>query len=195
MGDPVSYNENPDSPTVLLRRLHRWRMAFFGLVILLAGALAGSAVTLLTVNRSGPPGPEGPPDFAAARMLERIGPRLRLSPQQMEQIQPILHRHMETLHAISEKGRTQISEQLRVMNQEISGVLDESQQRQWQRFLQDLPGPIRPGYGPRRPGSGPGRGPGTEGRFGPRRERLGPPYALPDGPSTIPPEAPVPLEE
>jgi hypothetical protein len=40
MGNSVNPNENADTPMVLLRRLHHWRMAFFGVVIL-AGMFSG----------------------------------------------------------------------------------------------------------------------------------------------------------
>ena len=57
MGSSVNPNESSESPTVLLRRLHHWRMAFFGMVILLAGMLSGAAVTLLIVGHLGPKDP------------------------------------------------------------------------------------------------------------------------------------------
>jgi hypothetical protein len=159
MGDSMNQRENLSSPTVLLRRLHHWRMAFFGLVILIAGLTIGAATTVLLL-----PGPD--PERAAARgrgdqmMLERIGPRLRLSPEQAERIGPVLRKHMERLEEIREQGRTQISEELEAMDEEMSAVLRPDQQQSWHDLMGDLPGQF-----PR----GPGRfGPGPRGPQGPR---------------------------
>jgi len=160
MGDSMNQPESPDSPTVLLRRLHRWRMAFFGLIILIAGATIGAAVTLLVLNETGPE-PIIPPDRAHVIMLERIVPRLRLSPQQAEQVRPVLRKHMSRLEDIREQGRQQILKELQAMDTEMSTVLSPDQQQLWRGLLRELPGPF-----PRGPG---GRyGPGPKGPFGPR---------------------------
>lgn len=160
MGDAMSQSENLDSPTILLRRLHRWRMAFFGLIILIAGLTIGAAATALTLHQTGAE-PPLPPDRAYPIILERIVPRLHLSPEQEQQVGPILHTHMQRLDEIREEGRQQIVKELQAMNTEIMTVLSPEQQQQWQELLRDLPGPF-----PRGPG---GRyGPGPKGPFGPR---------------------------
>ncbi|MBN2450024.1 MAG: hypothetical protein JXR77_06525 [Lentisphaeria bacterium] len=160
MGDPVSQSENRDSPTVLLRRLHRWRMASFGLIILVAGLTIGAAATFLVLHRKGPE-PVVPPERAHAIMLERIVPRLRLAPQQAEQVRPILRKHMDRLEEIREQGRQQIVKELQAMDTEMSSVLRADQQQLWRNLLRELPGPF-----PRGPG---GRyGPGPRSPFGPR---------------------------
>ena len=72
MGDSMNPSENLDSPTVLLRRLHRWRMAFFGLMILIAGLTTGAAVTLLVVDWRGPDRPIS--GAGGDRIRARVGP-------------------------------------------------------------------------------------------------------------------------
>jgi hypothetical protein len=166
MGDSMNPSENLDSPTVLLRRLHRWRMAFFGLMILIAGLTTGAAVTLLVVDWRGPDRP-GPPDRAYQMMLGRIMPRLHLSPEQAEQAGPVLRKYMQRLEDIREQGRLQISKELQRMDEEMSAVLRPDQQQLWRNLMQDLPGQFQ--RGPGRYGSGP-KGPfgprgGTQGRF------------------------------
>lgn len=192
MGSEVNQYDSPDSPMVLLRRLHRWRMAFFGLVILLAGMLSGAAITLVTVGRSKWEGPPPVPvEEVVTRIIDGIAPRLHLSAEQVQQVQPILQKHMTRLHGIWADSREQIVEELKAMNGEIEPVLDENQQRLWQRYMQGLPGPFRHGGGPLHigagPGPGPGRGPGPGGRFGLRRGAPGEPNAAP----TVPHEGPV----
>ena len=179
MGSEVNQHDSPDNPMVLLRRLHRWRMAFFGLVILLAGMLAGSAATLLTVGHIGPEGML-PPERVVTDMLGSLGPRLRLSPDQVQQVHPILQRHMARLEEIRSDGRTQILAELKAMNDEITPVLNENQQRLWQQYMQGLPGPFRHEGGPPHIGAGPGPGRGLgPGRFGFRRGAPGEPNAAP----------------
>jgi hypothetical protein len=183
MGDPINQLENPDSPTVLLRRLHRWRMAFFGLVILLAGMLSGAAVTLFAVGPMGraqrlPPVP--PVDV----LMERVIPRLNLSQEQARQVAPIVRKHYQRLHAIQQKGCTEIEGELKLMNEEMFGVLNEDQARLWAQLLEGLPAQIRhvpEGFGP-----GGGRGPGLRRRMGPPGVMREPVPRLPAGP---PPEA------
>ena len=183
MGDSVNHFENPDSPTVLLRRLHRWRMAFFGLVILLAGMLSGAAITLLLVgpvDRQLPP----PPVRVVTEMLARLGPRLHLTEAQSTQLEPVLQRHVQRLQEIEHEGRTAIVEELTAMNEQMAAVLDENQMRQWQQLLEGLPGQMRHvpgGFGPGPGGQGAGHGFGG-GRFGPGRGGQGPMHVAPEGP-------------
>jgi len=193
MGSEMNQHESPDSPMVLLRRLHRWRMAFFGLIILLAGMLTGASATLLAIGRSPWGGPPPVPVEEVVRdVIAGITPRLHLSTEQIQQMEPILQQHMGRLHGIWADSRGQIVEELKAMNEEVLPVLDENQQQSWQRYMQGLPGPFRHGGGPPHigvgPGPGPGRGPGPGGRFGFRRGAPGEPNVE----SPVPHEGPAP---
>lgn len=159
MGDSMNQPENLDSPTVLLRRLHHWRMAFFGLVIFAAGLTTGSAATLVAMRHRAAEIPP-PVERAHQMMLGRIMPRLDLSPQQAEQVGPILRKYMQRLDGIREKGREQITKELQAMDDEMSAVLTPEQQELWRDLMLRLPGDF-----PRGPGRG---GPGPKGPFGPR---------------------------
>ena len=182
MGDSMNPSENLDSPTVLLRRLHRWRMAFFGLMILIAGLTTGAAVTLLVADWQGPDRP-APPDRAYQMMLDRIMPRLHLSPEQAEHAGPVLRKYMQRLEDIREQGRLQISKELQRMDEEMSAVLRPDQQQLWRSLMRDLPGQF-----PR----GPGRyGPGPKGPFGPRGGAPGRFRKSAEGSSPLP-NAPAP---
>ncbi len=159
MGDSMNQSENLDSPMVLLCRLHRWRMAFFGLVILIAGLTTGVAATLLTLHGVGPKSPV-PLERAYAVILDRIVPRLHLSREQAEQVEPILRRHMQRLEEIREQGRLQIAKELQAMDEQMATVLGQDQQRLWRDLMRGLPGQFQ---------RGPGRfGAGPQGPFGPR---------------------------
>ncbi|MCU0914543.1 MAG: hypothetical protein MUC88_08280 [Planctomycetes bacterium] len=152
--------ENPDSPTVLLRRLHHWRMAFFGLIILIAGLTTGAAVTFLVLHGAAPRPPVSP-ERSYEVMLERIMPRLHLSPEQARLAGPVLRHRMQRLEEIREQGRVQITAELQTMDQEMSDILDGAQQQRWRDLLRSVPGPFPRGPGPKGPfgpwGGGPGR--------------------------------------
>lgn len=160
MGDSMTPPQDLDSPTMLLRRLHRWRMAFFGLIILIAGLTTGAAATLLAMHWAGPE-PVVPAERAPEMMLERIVPRLRLSPEQADRVEPILRKHMDRLDEIREQGRTQIAKELEAMDTDMALVLSPDQQRLWRDLMRGLPSQFRRGPGGR-------SGPGPMGPFGPR---------------------------
>lgn len=188
MGDPIDQRENFENPMLLLRRMHRWRMAFFGLVILLAGVLGGAALTLTVVGRT-ERRELPPPEEVVMQMLDQIGPRLGLSAEQRKEISPILRKHVTKLHEIWDAGRAQIAQELGAMNDEVSKTLTQDQQHAWQHLLQELPGQFRRGLGPRRLGPGPG----PEGRPSFRRGGPGGRERFPEGPAA-PEETPLPQE-
>jgi hypothetical protein len=168
MGGSISQMENGPSATVLFRRLHYWRMAFFGVVILLAGMLGGAAATLLTISRLGPERPL-PPVPAVKIMLARLAGPLHLTHEQQRQIEPILQKHVTNLDQIQQEGQEAIAEELRLLSQEMGGVLTKDQMHLWEQLFLDLPSSIRhvpPGRGPAPPGGW--RGPPAD-RRGPLR--------------------------
>jgi len=188
MGSAVSQNESSESPTVLLRRLHHWRMAFFGMVILLAGMLSGAAATLLMVGQVGHKSPPPPVVPVITQMLGRLSGPLHLTVEQEKQIQPILQTHIGKLFQIQDEGQKAIAEELRLLSQEMAGVLTEDQMGLWQRLFLDLPGSIR--HIPQEFGPGPGRGPaplgGWRGPPGGRGPLHGPPHSPVPGPNAVP---------
>jgi hypothetical protein len=166
MGDAVNEIEKTKTSHDYLKQMHRWRMAFFGLVILLAGIVIGAAsMSILSPDRL--TRPPQPLERATRMMIGRLGRELGLSPEQDEKIGPILQNHMQKLDDIRASARIEITEQLREMNDGISAVLTEEQNRIWQRWLLLLQAQLRP----------PERGPGEGGRYrgGPQeRMRRGP---------------------
>lgn len=172
MGGSMNQNEGGESPTVLLRRLHSWRMAFLGVAILLAGMLGGAAATLLTVSRLEPQRPR-PPVHAVKMMLARLTGPLDLTDEQQRQIEPILQKHIGKLDQIQQDGQKAIAEELRLLSQDLSGVLNPDQMQLWEQLFSALPGPIRHMAGGRGPGRG--RGPAPPGGWrGPPMDRRGP---------------------
>jgi hypothetical protein len=167
MGDAMNQKETIDSQTThYIRRMHCWRMAFFALVILLAGFVIGAAsITILAPNRL--TRPPKPPETATRMMIGRLRRELGLNPEQNEKIGPILQKHMQKLEEIRMNARTEITKELQQMDEGVSAALTKEQKQTWQRWLRILQWQLQP----------PGRGPGEGGRHrgGPQeRMRRGP---------------------
>ena len=205
MGGAMSQNQTTNNPAVShINKAHYWRVAFFGLIILVAGVVIGGSSMLIFAPEK-LTRPPGAPEFASGRMVGQLQRELRLSPQQAEKIEPVLKEHMETLNNIRFDARERIDEALEQMNKQISSILTERQKRMWESRLHRLQSPLRgggPGWGEGpgggrfrrgeqdrfRRGPGPG-GPGP-GPFGPRR-RLGGPNIPPDDMNYAPSEIPL----
>lgn len=203
MGGTMSQNETIHNPAVShINKTHTWRMAFFGLIILVAGIVIGGSLMLIFAPKKliqPPPSPE----FRTLRMIPPLRRDLGLDPEQAEKIKPVLDKYMQKLATIRIEARSEIAETLNQMNQEIAAILTDEQQQRWHREIDRLQRELRPGGGPRR-GEGPGgprfrggqqerprRGPGP-GPFGPRYRPAGPnvPQESTNKNSTEAPEAP-----
>ena len=184
----MSQNQTINNPAVShINKAHNWRMAFFGLIILVAGVVIGGSSMLIFAPEKLIQPPLGP-EFASGRMVSQLHRELHLSPEQAEKVEPILKEHMETLSNIRIDAQDQIGEALEQMNEQISSILTDRQKRMWESRLHRLQSPLR-GGGPRW-GEGPGgrfrsreqerfgrgMGPGGPGPgpFGPRRRTDGP---------------------
>jgi len=193
MGDTMSNTEVTDNLTInYMHKLHRWRMAFFGVVILLAGIVIGGASMLILMPHRLMRPPRGP-EFQSLEIISLLERDLGLSPEQSEQIKPILDEHMEKLREIRMDARSEVGKILEQMNKKISAVLTERQRQIWQSRLNRLRGELRPSgrrgngmTGPRGGdiGEGPRRGRGQQERFrrGPGPFVPPPPPAGPNAP-------------
>jgi hypothetical protein len=172
MGGTMSDTGKNEDMMVLMQRMHRWRTAFLGLVILLVGMVIGGGVTLIAVRREVVRPPVGP-EVTSEQMVRGMRRELRLSPEQMREIEPVLEEHLARMHEIRMAARPQIGEELRAMNEEIMSVLDEEQRQIWMRRLDMMERELRPGFPlHRRGGVGPGPRGGREG-MGPGRQWRG----------------------
>jgi hypothetical protein len=197
MGDTMSGIESSDNLGIdYVQKMHRWRMAFFGVVILLAGIVIGGALMMILAPQmltKLPPGPE----FSPQIMIPPLRAELGLSDEQTEKIKPIMDKYMSKLNQIRMNARTEIGDTLKQMNDEITAILSDQQKELWRRGIERLdrelhppdwrrgegpgggggrfrrgePGRDRPDFGPRDFGRGPGPGPGP---FGPPRPPAGP---------------------
>lgn len=165
-----------------ISKIHRWRMAFFGTIILLAGIVIGGALMMIFMSRK-MMAPSPGPEFDSLRMITSLRRNLGLSTEQSRRISPILDKYMKELGDIRMEARTEIAQTLKEMNEDICEVLTDRQERLWKRSLEQLQQGLRPGPGGLgRRGEGPGgmrqrRGQQdrrVSGPFGPRRRPGGP---------------------
>ncbi|UCD00126.1 MAG: hypothetical protein JSW66_09635 [Phycisphaerales bacterium] len=170
----MSEMENPDNLNIdYVQKLHRWRMAFFGVVILLAGIVIGGASMMILAPQmliKPPPGPE----FEPLRMIPPLRRDLHLTAEQTEKIKPIMDKHMGKLNQIRMNARSEIGETLKQMNDEIAAVLTDEQRAIWQRGLDRLERELHTGGRRRGEGPGSGRFRGGEGGRDRRDPRRGP---------------------
>lgn len=171
----MSKTETTHNPTIEhLQKLHRRRMAIFGLVILIAGLVIGAASALIIA-----PGkvmqPPRPPEWMIGPIIDSIDRDLGLSPEQKNQIKPIVETHMEKMGQIMEEGREKFYALWNDFNSRIAATLTEEQAKMWNRKLEEVQHRMR---SRRRRGSGdpnrPHRGPGPSWRpDDPNRSRNG----------------------
>ena len=168
MGDTMNQTEKNDDLIKVLERMHRWRMAFFALVILLAGIVIGAS-SMTIFGRRQMMGKPHSPEIAVGIMMRELIEHLDLSDQQRQAIRPMLIEHMEMLHQIRMNVRPQIQAQLASLNEDVSALLDEDQKQQWQREFQRLQNQFQQQQRRRRRRGGGGPPPRFKGdRDGPR---------------------------
>ena len=128
-----------------------WRQVALGLAILLCGMVMGAAGTMVVTRRALRHGIQAP-DKTARSLTQRMNAQLNLSPEQQKQVAEIVCRHLKQLRATRK-------EQLRLMRDEVAGVLSPEQAALWRKGFDRLQrsGPDRAGgrhspRGPRHPG-------------------------------------------
>ncbi len=170
MGNVMNQPNPNENLTLALRRMHRWRMAFFGLVLMISGSILGAATTMLVLRpkdrRPGPPDP----GQAAIMMTLRLKEELGLSAEQEGKIEKIFKTQLEKLEEIRETARPQIEAVMKITEDEIGKVLSEEQRKQLQGALEEMKRPFRRGMRSGRPGDFGDR----HGPFQDREDRRGP---------------------
>lgn len=111
------------------------RSILLGAVILAAGVIIGAGMMFITL--SGRDSTAEPERFAE-HMIRRLDSELELSEPQRRRLEPILQDHYRALEDIRAQARPRIVEQLEQLDDELGGVLDESQLETWHGQLQRL---------------------------------------------------------
>jgi hypothetical protein len=165
MGIIMNTTEQNNNPNIEhIKKIYFWRTAFFGVVILVAGIVIGSAsMSIFTTRRlAAPPSPRQ--EFND--LVIRLRRNLELSQGQTDKIRPLIDKHMQKLQELRENARIDIINTLQQMDKQVSSILNERQKRIWQRELLSLQRELNPEL----PRGGGGRRRGLE-QGGPRAGR------------------------
>jgi len=113
-----------------------WQVILVLIGIFVAGGVAGGFVTLRVckdklVNRP-------VPEEWAPKHLKRLNDRLELTPEQQEQIRPIVRRNMEQLNRIRNTFVEETKTVVEGMQREISAKLTPKQRTKFERMNREL---------------------------------------------------------
>ncbi|MBN2138149.1 MAG: hypothetical protein JW720_10095 [Sedimentisphaerales bacterium] len=166
---------------------HPWRMALFGIVILVAGVVIGAGSTLIFVPGEVMPAPPSVVGWMMGRLLEGMDRDLGLSAEQKEQLKPIFDANRQKFDRKHREQRAEMGELWNQFNTDISKVFTPEQSRKWEHKLEENQRRMRDDWARRGQGRGErgDRGPGRRrGPGDPNRVRRGPDD--PNGPSRGP---------
>jgi hypothetical protein len=139
MGDTMKTSEDAANPTLLLKRMLYWRMAFFSVIILLAGMAIGASGMFMWLSSQKPKATPSQ-TMTVNRVMRQLDSQLKLSKAQADQIRPLLRKCVESLEQVRKKARPEINQSLRRMNQDIASVLKDGQMKQWKKYEKQLMG-------------------------------------------------------
>jgi hypothetical protein len=130
--EPVFPNNHlPEPPP----RRRRWLSVVLALVIFAAGFVCGIGLTVIVVvNRIH--NAIHNPQVAATQVSAAIDRRLGLNDAQREKVEAIVARRQQNLAAIRRQVQPQVEAELNELRDEVAGVLDESQQKEWQTLFE-----------------------------------------------------------
>jgi hypothetical protein len=145
-------NDLPDA-FILLQRIHRWRMAFFSVIILLAGTMIGASGMFiwnrhrLTKPRTQPVAKASnqqkkntPPSTSTpwVAMGKRLDRHLELTDEQSKELLRVLRQHWTQLDKIKLEARPRIREELLAMNEKVIAMLNDKQKSLWRQDFRRL---------------------------------------------------------
>jgi hypothetical protein len=104
----------------------------FSVLILVSGIVIGAGLTLILVPPKNAPDLPPGPEFMSERMIGRMVGELRLSPEQQEQLKPIVTKHMSAIDVVRTEAQPKIRQEIESMNEEILALLDDAQKQLWQ---------------------------------------------------------------
>lgn len=118
-----------------VRKTRRWRMVLLGLSIFFCGALTGAG-TVLYLWDSAFRNTISHTDQLPPQVTDHLRKQLHLSPEQAEQVEAILKKHMRAISEIRQESYPRFAEQVEQMKEEVARVLDANQARQWREEIE-----------------------------------------------------------
>lgn len=113
-----------------------WQVILVLIGIFAAGGVAGGFVTLRVVRERMANRPV--PEEWAPRHLKRLADRLALTPEQQDQIRPIVRRNMEQLNRIRNSSMEETKTVVEGMQREIAEMLTPEQRTKFEQMNREL---------------------------------------------------------
>jgi len=137
-----------------------WKLVLLLVGIFLAGGVSGAFV-MMRMGRNLIAG-RPMPDQWAPMHLKRLTEKLELTPQQTEELRPIVKSHMEELTRLRTQSMAETKVVFEQMQREIAAKLTPEQQVKFDQMNKEMRERARKFMGPGRPGGpgGPGGPPG-----------------------------------
>jgi uncharacterized protein YneF (UPF0154 family) len=148
MGDNMNQNATTQSSsdysakhtlTPPKRKRRRWLHVLLGIIIFILGMIVGSGGTIIAAKNKIEDLTQNP-EKASRRIAERLKRKLDLTHDQEKEVGEIINERLEALLEIRRKIQPQIKEQLTLLKEQMSEVLDEKQAVKWNRKLEHLEG-------------------------------------------------------
>lgn len=129
-----------------------WKLIFLLVGIFIAGGVSGVFVTLrvgreMLANRS-------QPDQWATIHLKKLSEKLELTPEQADQILPIIRRNKDSINQVKTESQAQMKTVFERMEREITVILTPEQRPKYEKLIKEMKEKakkVRSGEPPRKP--------------------------------------------
>ena len=128
--------EDPLSQPII--KSSKAKPVLFSLLILLSGIIIGAGATIIVLRQSIKNEKSRMPEEFSRRMVERLTRELHLTPDQRQQVKPIIEKHMKAMHDIRTEARPKIRQELEQMNDELMAIFDNTQQQIWKERIERM---------------------------------------------------------
>lgn len=124
-----------------------WKVALYLVAIFIVGGITGSFVTLQTLKYTIHKH-RNSQDWSA-RMMKRLELNLKLTPEQVQKIKPIVDQSVDELKAIRSKTIYESSQVIQRTEEQISRELTPDQQKRFQEIQQERRKHFKERFGPK----------------------------------------------
>ncbi|PCJ55989.1 MAG: hypothetical protein COA73_13080 [Candidatus Hydrogenedentota bacterium] len=132
--------------TALPKPPRTWLTLLMGAVLLISGAVMGSGVTVLFIQKNMQQRSEGPPPHFNKQMIQKLSRDLELTVDQQKEIQAIFEANQERFRSVRRQVRAQVESELSGVHEQVEAVLTPKQAKKWNKKFQDMRNRSFPGF-------------------------------------------------